>query len=44
VGGALMLAYAVYRWDPVFILGQALGLLVYARNLVLIRRSSRRAV
>lgn len=42
-GGALMLAYALYRWDPVFILGQALGLVVYVRNLVLIRRSSQRS-
>lgn len=41
-GGSLMLAYATYRWDPVFMLGQGLGLLVYARNLVLIRRSSQR--
>ena len=35
-GGILMLAYAIYRWDPVFMLGQGMGLLVYARNLVLI--------
>ena len=28
VGGSLMLAYAVYRWDPVFMMGQGLGLLV----------------
>ncbi len=41
-GGVLMLAYALYRWDPVFIFGQALGLLVYVRNLVLIRRSAQR--
>lgn len=32
-GGVLLLAYAIYRRDPVFIVGQALGLLVYARNL-----------
>ena len=43
-GGLLMLAYAIYRWDPVFMLGQALGLLVYVRNLVLIRRTARRDV
>lgn len=41
-GGVLMLAYALYRWDPVFILGQALGLLVYLRNLALIRRAAKR--
>jgi lipid-A-disaccharide synthase-like uncharacterized protein len=41
-GGILMLAYALIRRDPVFILGQGLGLFVYARNLVLIRRGARR--
>ncbi|QXT38984.1 lipid-A-disaccharide synthase N-terminal domain-containing protein [Gymnodinialimonas ceratoperidinii] len=40
-GGVLMLAYAVYRQDPVFILGQATGVIVYARNIVLIRRADR---
>ena len=38
-GGFLMLGYAILRRDPVFILGQAGGLIVYVRNLVLIRRS-----
>jgi lipid-A-disaccharide synthase-like uncharacterized protein len=38
-GGLLMLGYAILRRDPVFILGQAGGLLVYVRNLVLIRRA-----
>ena len=32
-GGTTLLAYAIYRRDPVFILGQALGLVVYCRNL-----------
>lgn len=36
IGGLVMLAYATYRLDPVFISGQALGLVVYARNLYLI--------
>ena len=35
-GGALLLVYALYRRDPVFIAGQALGLLVYLRNLYFI--------
>ena len=35
VGGALLLVYAIYRRDPVFILGQATGLIVYVRNLML---------
>jgi lipid-A-disaccharide synthase-like uncharacterized protein len=37
-GAALLLAYAIYRRDPVFILGQAFGFVVYTRNLVLIGR------
>jgi lipid-A-disaccharide synthase-like uncharacterized protein len=36
-GGLVLLAYAIYRADPVFILGQALGVFIYARNLWLIR-------
>lgn len=32
-GGILLLVYALYRKDPVFIAGQAFGLFVYARNL-----------
>lgn len=40
-GGLLMLAYAIYRQDPVFILGQSTGVIVYARNLMLIHRSKR---
>jgi lipid-A-disaccharide synthase-like uncharacterized protein len=38
-GGALLLAYAIHRRDPVFIIGQASGLLVYLRNITLIRKS-----
>jgi lipid-A-disaccharide synthase-like uncharacterized protein len=37
VGGLMLLAYAIYRRDPVFILGQALGVIIYSRNLWLIR-------
>jgi len=37
-GGFLLFIYAIQRQDPVFIAGQGLGLLIYARNLVLIRR------
>ena len=32
-GGLMLLAYAIYRMDPVFILGQGGGLLIYARNI-----------
>ncbi|MEW5804723.1 MAG: lipid-A-disaccharide synthase N-terminal domain-containing protein [bacterium] len=35
-GGAMLLAYAIHRKDPVFILGQSMGILVYSRNLMLI--------
>jgi len=38
-GGIIMLGYAIYRRDPIFILGQAAGLFVYARNLYLIHRA-----
>ncbi len=37
-GSVLLLAYAIHRKDPVFILGQSSGLLVYIRNLNLIAR------
>jgi lipid-A-disaccharide synthase-like uncharacterized protein len=43
-GGATLLAYAIYREDPVFIVGQAAGLLIYSRNLYLIFRERRNAV
>jgi lipid-A-disaccharide synthase-like uncharacterized protein len=38
-GGVILLAYAWHRQDPVFILGQAAGLVIYARNLYLIFRN-----
>lgn len=37
-GGALVLCYAVWRRDQVIVLGQLAGVLVYLRNLALIRR------
>ncbi|WP_251976568.1 lipid-A-disaccharide synthase N-terminal domain-containing protein [Salinicola avicenniae] len=40
-GGATLLAYAIYRRDPVFIAGQGAGLVIYLRNLMLIRREKR---
>ncbi len=42
-GGALLLVYALYRRDPVFIAGQALGLVVYTRNLYFIIVNGRQA-
>ncbi len=38
LGGGLLLVYAIYRKDPVFIVGQASGLVIYLRNLYLIYR------
>lgn len=38
LGGTFLLSYAIYRRDPIFILGQGAGLLIYARNLYLRRR------
>lgn len=37
-GGVLLLVYALYRRDPVFIAGQAFGLFVYLRNLYFVMR------
>ncbi len=42
IGGAtILLAYAIYRADPVFILGQSMGFFIYARNLWLIHAERR---
>ena len=41
LGGIILLTYAVYRKDPVFILGQSTGIIVYARNLRLIYKRNR---
>lgn len=37
-GGVILLSYAIHRRDTVFIVGQAVGLVVYVRNLMLITR------
>lgn len=36
-GSLVLLCYALHRRDPVFVLGQSMGFLIYVRNLVLIR-------
>ncbi|MCO5092187.1 lipid-A-disaccharide synthase N-terminal domain-containing protein [Bosea sp. (in: a-proteobacteria)] len=41
-GGALLLMYALYRRDPVFILGQGFGVFVYVRNLQFVLRARAR--
>ena len=40
-GGVLLFAYALYRRDPVFILGQGFGVFVYLRNLQFVLRDRR---
>lgn len=40
-GGLLLLVYALYRKDAVFILGQAFGVFVYLRNLYFVLRERR---
>ncbi len=41
LGGVTLLAYAIHRKDPVFILGQSAGLLIYARNIYFIRKQNK---
>lgn len=41
VGGVILLAYALYRRDPVFILGQATGIFIYMRNIQFVRKEAR---
>ncbi|HHJ20488.1 MAG TPA: lipid A biosynthesis protein [Gammaproteobacteria bacterium] len=38
-GGITLLSYALYRQDPVFILGQLTGIFIYARNLYFIHQT-----
>ena len=40
-GGTLLLLYALYRKDPVFIAGQGFSLFVYLRNLQFMLRARR---
>jgi len=41
-GGLLLLVYALYRRDPVFIAGQAFGVFVYLRNLHFVLQERKR--
>ncbi len=43
-GSLILLIYAIQRKDPVFILGQSTGTLIYARNLILIYRKPQEAL
>ncbi len=42
-GGLTLLAYTVHKRDPPLALGQAMGLVVYVRNLMLVGKAGRRA-
>ena len=44
VGASGLLAYSIYRKDPVFILGQSIGLIVYFRNIALIFGNKKTAI
>lgn len=41
LGGSTLLIYAIHKQDPVFILGQGGGLLIYARNLYFVVRHAK---
>ncbi|MGR8931856.1 MAG: lipid-A-disaccharide synthase N-terminal domain-containing protein [Gammaproteobacteria bacterium] len=41
LGGSTLLIYAIHKEDPVFILGQGGGLLIYARNLYFVVKHAR---
>lgn len=41
-GGVVLFTYALYRADPVFVLGQSLGVFIYSRNLWLIYAERKR--
>jgi lipid-A-disaccharide synthase-like uncharacterized protein len=38
LGSILLLVYAIYRRDPVFILGQAPNVFIYLRNIYFIKK------
>lgn len=40
-GGLITLAYGLYRKEPIIIMGQALSIIIYVRNLMLIGRQRR---
>lgn len=40
-GGLLLFIYALWREDPVFIVGQGAGIAIYSRNLYFVHRERR---
>lgn len=43
LGSAILSAYALYRKDPVFLLGQLPSVFVYFRNIMINRKAARKA-
>ena len=43
LGGTTLLSYAISRRDPVIIVGQGMGLVIYVRKLMLVGKARRRA-
>lgn len=43
-GSLILLAYAIWRQDPVIMLGQSTGFIIYFRNLYLINRNSKNSL
>tara|TARA_B100000959_G_scaffold256167_1_gene289114 strand:+ start:313 stop:603 length:291 start_codon:yes stop_codon:yes gene_type:complete len=41
-GGIGLLIYAIFRKDPVIILGQSFGIFIYLRNLILIYKKNKK--
>ena len=41
-GGITLFSYAILRQDPVFIAGQGLGLFVYIRNLMFLKKEAQK--
>ena len=41
-GSAIIVSYAIVRHDPVLILGQSTGLVVYLRNIWILHKAKKR--
>ncbi len=44
IGSIIVLAYAIHKMDPVFMVGQGVGTLVYIRNIMLLYQAKKRVV
>lgn len=42
IGSLMIFGYAVLRYDPVLFMGQLMGLIVYTRNLMILKKNSKR--